>query len=97
MEDISNKNIIDIKESYCLGEACLIFDYGKNIKKTVAFSKDSDLKKAKDIFLTKNKNYTTLLSEKEVHVLYGEVKIILKMVNNTHAIRLKDILDNYKK
>ena len=45
---IENKKIKEIKESYCLGEACLIFDYDKDTDRTIAFKTVNDLKKMKE-------------------------------------------------
>lgn len=95
--EIENKPISNIKESFCLGEACLIFQYGKEAERTIAFRTASDLRKAETFFKQNKKNYVLQTFEKEVHIILPDVKIILNVVNKTHADRLTDVLENFKK
>ena len=68
---IEGKKIKEIKESFCLGEACLIFEYDKDTERTVAFN--------------------------ELHIKTTENILILNVANETHALRLKEVIENIKK
>ena len=48
---IEGKKIKEIKESFCLGEACLIFEYDKDTERTVAFKTAADLRKIQTFFM----------------------------------------------
>lgn len=95
--EIENKKITNIKESFCLGEACLIFEYGGEAERTIAFKTAPDLRKAENFFKTTNKNYILETLDKEVHIITPEIKIILNVTNNTQANRLTEVLENFKK
>ena len=95
--EIENKKITNIKESFCLGEACLIFEYGKEAERTIAFKTAADLRKTENFFKTANKNYILETLDKEVHIITPEIKIILNVTNNTQANRLTEVLENFKK
>lgn len=94
--EITNKKITNIKESYCLGEACLIFEYGKEASRTIAFNKSYDLKKALELMKSGDKNFTVERIGREVHIIKANSKLILSLVNTTHAERFEDVLRNYK-
>lgn len=94
---IDNKKISNIKESYCLGEACLIFEYGKEAQRTVAFSKNYDLKKALQFIKSNDKNFIAEKVGREIHITHNGVKFIISLVNTTHADRFLEVLNNYKK
>lgn len=95
--EIENKKITNIKESFCLGEACLIFQYGKEAERTVAFKTAADLRKAEKFIKENDRNYIIETLEKEVHIVTPELKIVLNVVNNQHAQRLSEVLENNKK
>jgi hypothetical protein len=95
--EILNKDITNIKESFCLGEACLIFEYGKEAARTIAFRNITDLRKAQDFFKQNNRNFIVEILDKEIHITTKDITTIMNVVNNTHALRLKEVLDNYKK
>lgn len=95
--EIENKNISNIKESFCLGEACLIFEYNNEAERTIAFKTTADLRKAQNFFKGNNKNYILEVLDKEVHIVMSDMKIVLNTTNNTQANRLKEVLDNFKK
>lgn len=95
--EIENKQITDIKESFCLGEACLIFQYGKEAERTIAFRTAADLRKAEGFFKSNNKNYILETLEKEVHIIMPETKIVLNVTNNAQATKLAEVLENFKK
>ena len=95
--DIENKNISNIKESFCLGEACLIFEYNNEAERTIAFKTAADLRKAQNFFKSNNKNYILEVLDKEVHITMPDIKIVLNTTNNPQANRLKEVLDNFKK
>lgn len=98
--ELENKKLTNIKESFCLGEACLIFQYKDNTEsaeRTVAFKTAADLRKAQTFFSSNEKNYIIETLEKEVHIIMPNIKVILNVVNNTHAKRLTEVLENFKK
>lgn len=95
--EIENKEITNIKESFCLGEACLIFQYGKDAERTIAFKTAADLRKAENFFKGTNRNYILDTLDKEVHIILPEMKIVLNVTNNTQATRLTEVLENFKK
>ncbi len=94
---IENKKIKEIKESFCLGEACLIFEYDADTQRTVAFKTASDLRKAQSFFKMNITNFVVDVVNNEVHIQTAQNTLILNMVNETHALRLKEILENIKK
>lgn len=94
--DIENKNIKTIEESYCLGEACLIFKYDK-AERTIAFKTKQELKLAKAIFEAGTKEYSIDQNGSELNVFIKDKNIVIKPVNETHATRLRSILENFKK
>lgn len=93
---IENKKIKEIKESYCLGEACLIFDYDKDTDRTIAFKTVNDLKKMKEFFKKGINQYKIEVKDNILKIIYSE-EIDIALANNTHALRLKEVLDNYKR
>lgn len=93
---IENKKIKEIKESYCLGEACLIFDYDKDTDRTIAFKTMNDLKKMKEFFKKGINQYKIEVKDNILKIIYSE-EIDIVLANNTHALRLKEVLDNYKR
>lgn len=93
---IENKKIKEIKESYCLGEACLIFDYDKDTDRTIAFKTVNDLKKMKEFFKKGINQYKIEVKDNILKIIYSE-EIDIVLANNTHALRLKEVLDNYKR
>lgn len=95
--EINDKRLLSIKESYCLGEACLIFEYSGNAKRTVAFKTREDLKKAKDFILSKRKDFTLEIVENFVTAITDDKRVVFNIVNNDHANRLKEVLDNFKR
>lgn len=95
--ELDNQKLTNIKESFCLGEACLIFEYGKAASRTVAFRTAADLRKAHNFFKTTDRNYILEVLDKEVLISTPDIKITLNVVNNTHAQRLGEVLANYKK
>lgn len=94
--EIANKKIKSIEESYCLGEACLIFKYDQ-AERTVAFKTKRDLKLAKAIFEAGTKEYSIDQNGSELNVFIKDKNIVIKPVNETHATRLRSILENFKK
>lgn len=95
--EIEDKKISNIKESFCLGEACLIFQYGKEAERTIAFKTASDLRKAQNFFNSNNRNYTLETTDKEVHIIMSGATIVLNTTNNTQANRLAEVLENFKR
>lgn len=93
---IENKKIKEIKESYCLGEACLIFDYDKDTSRTISFKTTNNLKKTKEFFKKGISQYETEVKDNILKIIYSE-EIDIVLANNTHALRLKEVLDNYKR
>ena len=93
---IENKKIKEIKESYCLGEACLIFDYDKDTDRTIAFKTVNDLKKTKEFSKKGINQYKIEVKDNILKIIYSE-EIDIVLANNTHALRLKEVLDNYKR
>ncbi len=94
--EINNKPS-SVKESYCLGEACLIFQYGNEAERTIAFKSKDDLKRAKEFVLSKQKNFSTRVLDNFVIINVLNRDIELALVNNTHADRLKDVLESLKR
>lgn len=94
---IENKKIKEIKESFCLGEACLIFEYDTDTQRTVAFKTASDLRKAQSFFKMNTTNFVIEIANNEVHIQTAQNTLVLNMVNETHALRLKEVLENIKK
>ncbi len=95
--EIKNSKATNIKESYCLGEACLIFEYGDTASRTVAFKTAADLRKTKSFLEEEKNNFLLERNENEIKIRCMEKNIILNLVNNTHAERLCAVLENYKK
>lgn len=93
---IENKKIKEIKESHCLGEACLIFDYDKDTGRTIAFKTVNDLKKMKEFFKKGINQYKIEVKDNILKIICSE-EIDIVLANNTHALRLKEVLDNYKR
>lgn len=94
---INNKKITEIKESYCLGEACLIFNYDSDTRRTVAFKTAVDLRKALSFFKSLNHNFISEVKDNELHIKMTENVLVLSLVNQEHANRLKEVVDNLKK
>ena len=94
---IEGKKIKEIKESFCLGEACLIFEYDKDTERTVAFKTAADLRKAQTVLNRNNKNFVVEVIGNELHIKTTENILILNVANETHALRLKEVIENIKK
>lgn len=94
--EIENKKIKEIRESYCLGEACLIFVYDQ-AERTVGFKSKQDLKWARAIFEAGTKEFSFTQEKNIVKVSIKTKELSLGLVNSTHASRFIDILENFKK
>lgn len=94
---IEGKKIKEIKESFCLGEACLIFEYDKDTERTVGFKTAADLRKTQTFLNMNNKNFVVEVIGNELHIKTTENILILNMANETHALRLKEVIENIKK
>lgn len=93
--EIANKQIKSIEESYCLGEACLIFKYDQ-AERTVAFKSKQELKLAKAVFEANTKEFSINQLGSELNLFIKGRNITLRPVNESHATRLKIILENYQ-
>lgn len=96
--EIYGKKIIGMKESYCLGEACLVIQYEENIKSTVAFYSGADLKRAiqmiETILKEMNKKIKLELSEDTITFhSYGFTQKTT-MTNERQAHKFLEILHN---
>lgn len=94
--EINNKPTT-VKESYCLGEACLIFQYGNGDERTIAFKSKEDLRRAKEFVLSRQRDFFAKTLDNNVIIDVSNAKIELALVNNTHADRLKDVLESLKR
>lgn len=93
---IDNKKIKNIKESYCLGEACLIFNYDEKTRRVVSFKTVQDLKITLDFF-KKGASFQGTEIEDNIVKIDGINKLKITLANNNHAQRLKEVLDNCKR
>ena len=92
LERTNNKKIDSIEENYCFGEACLIFNY-KDMKRSVVVASKKDLKAAKQLLNWDNKNYKIRLENNALLIVWENNLYKIELVNETHAIRLKEILE----
>ena len=83
--ELDNQKLTNIKESFCLGEACLIFEYGKAASRTVAFRTAADLRKAHNFFKTTDRNYILEVLDKEVLISTPDIKITLKKISKSRT------------
>lgn len=91
--EIAGKEITNIEESYCLGEACLIFQYGKEAARTIAYQNSSELQKAQTFFKSGKRQFETAYDKNWVRI----DNTMIGVVNQKHAERFIEVLENYKK